>query len=281
MKHPPPPHKTNRDSQGFTLIEMLVVIAIIIILASLLQPGIQNALERGRLAGCMSNMRQQGVAVMAFAAENNQSLPRYQSRPPANHNSWGHENIGWERALIRYLDDNAPDEPNVATGNPVFICPSSSITWDPTIRYMGRPGGNYRHRGVPNNAAANAYAGLFYNYQASPLNTGRADPNAAIIRMSFYMYPATQPLQWCSQRFSNDSQIDYNTNTLGALSWHNRRRPTLFMDGSVMVLTRSIHNTIDEQVMVRASHPDNINHSHLMGMFGNAGAFSLRLRDGE
>lgn len=275
------PYPQHAKQKGFTLIEMLVVIAIIIILASLLQPGIQNSMERGRLAGCMSNLRQQGVAVMAFASENNQSLPRYQSRPPANHNSWGHENIGWERALIRYLDEESPEEPNVATGNPVFICPSSSIAWDASISYMGRSGGNYRHRGLANSSAANAYAGLFYNYQASPLNTGRENPNPAILQMSFYMYPATQPLQWCSQRFSNDPQIDYNTNTLGALSWHTRGRPTLFMDGSVMLLTRRIHNTINEQVMVRANHPDNINHSDRVGVSGNAGAFGLRLRDGD
>jgi prepilin-type N-terminal cleavage/methylation domain-containing protein len=275
-------HKLSKGlSKGFTLIEMLVVITIIIILASLLQPGIQNALERGRLAGCMSNLRQQGNAVMSFAGENNQSLPTYRRAPASGHGVWGFENIGWERALIRYLDENPPEFTGVATGNPAFICPSSSIRWDPNLSRSGNPGGNYRHRGVPSGHGANAYAGLYYNYQASPMNTDRDDPNPALLRMSFYMYPATQPLQWCSQRFSPDPQITYNTNTLGALSWHPRGRPTLFMDGSVLLLTRAIHNTINDQAMVRANHPDNINHSHLVGTFGNAGAFSLRLRDGD
>ncbi|MCC5845638.1 MAG: prepilin-type N-terminal cleavage/methylation domain-containing protein [Verrucomicrobia bacterium] len=272
MTYPTSHQPAHKCSRGFTLIEMLVVITIIIILASLLQPGIQNALERGRLAGCMSNLRQQGIAVMAFAAENNQSLPTHQSRPASGHNRWGHENIGWEQALIRYLDDSEPGDANEATGNAAFICPSSSIRWNSGTR-------RYLHRGVVSGASSNAYSGLYYNYQASPLNTDRANPNPSLLRMNFYARPSSQPLQWCSQRFSTDPTIPYNTNTLAALSWHPRGRPTLFMDGSALLLTRSIHNTLGEQVMVRANHPDNINHSAEMGVWGNAGAFSLRLRE--
>jgi len=270
-------------AQGFTLIEMLVVIAIIILLASLIQPGIQNALERGRLAGCMSNLRQQGMAVMAYASENNQSLPRYLTGPASAHNRWGHENVGWERALIRYLGSREPGHPNAATGDSVFICPSSSIRWDPTLPFSGTQG-NYRHRGVPSSGAINAYAGLYYNYQASILNQNPpADlepTSAAILNMAFYVNPVNQPLQWCSQRLSPDPQIPYNTSTLGALSWHTRGRPALFMDGHVVLLTREIHNRFNEQPLVNAKHPDNINHSHMRsGNFGNGGTFSLRIRE--
>lgn len=51
----------------FTLVEMLVVIAIIGVLAALLMPALQNALDASRKASCTSNLRQLGMAVHVYA----------------------------------------------------------------------------------------------------------------------------------------------------------------------------------------------------------------------
>ncbi|HMP72492.1 MAG TPA: type II secretion system protein [Kiritimatiellia bacterium] len=65
----------HKNQGGFTLIELLVVIAIIGILAALLFPAVTATLERGKRAGCRNNMRQAGIAMMSFAADNNGWFP--------------------------------------------------------------------------------------------------------------------------------------------------------------------------------------------------------------
>jgi prepilin-type N-terminal cleavage/methylation domain-containing protein len=55
--------KDKKPTQsGFTLIEMLVVIAIIALLASILVPAVNRALMRARQTACMANLRNFGIA---------------------------------------------------------------------------------------------------------------------------------------------------------------------------------------------------------------------------
>jgi len=64
----------NRN-RAFTLIELLVVIAIIGVLAALIFPAYQSMLARADAAKCMSNLKQIGVGLFAFASDNDGVFP--------------------------------------------------------------------------------------------------------------------------------------------------------------------------------------------------------------
>lgn len=58
-------------SKSFTLIELLIVIAIIAILAAMLLPALNQARERGRQAACISNLKQISMANLQYANDFN------------------------------------------------------------------------------------------------------------------------------------------------------------------------------------------------------------------
>jgi len=60
---------------GFTLIELIVVIAIIAILVSLVISAGVSALDRSRVTACASNLRQLGAGIMIYAGEHDGELP--------------------------------------------------------------------------------------------------------------------------------------------------------------------------------------------------------------
>lgn len=94
--------------QGFTLIEMLVVIAIIALLASLIVPAVSNALTRAQQVKCMSNMRQIGQALMMYTLENNGALP------PTRHSAQADQ--AWITLLSPYLGNM--DEIRISPADP-------------------------------------------------------------------------------------------------------------------------------------------------------------------
>ena len=80
---------------GFTLVELLVVIVVIMILARLLFPALNSVREAGKSTRCKSNLRQLQVAALQYAVDSGGNLPCAASYNDKNSlGTWDHHQ-GW------------------------------------------------------------------------------------------------------------------------------------------------------------------------------------------
>ena len=64
--------KTTKNPHPFTLVELLVVIAVIAILAGMLLPALNNARQTAQQIKCTGSMKQIGTAAILYAGQNNE-----------------------------------------------------------------------------------------------------------------------------------------------------------------------------------------------------------------
>jgi len=110
-----------KSKRAFTLIEMLVVIAIVAILAALLLPALSRGKDSAKSAACKSNLRQLGLAMTMYANE-------FRYYPPQAHRDTSINQFvtyAWPAKLL----------PHVSDSKGVFRCPSrgAEFNW-PTNR---------------------------------------------------------------------------------------------------------------------------------------------------
>jgi prepilin-type N-terminal cleavage/methylation domain-containing protein/prepilin-type processing-associated H-X9-DG protein len=122
----------GRRITGFTLIEVLVVVAIIALLIAILLPSLSIAREQARSAVCLSNLKQFGNAVHMYVADGRRSLPgpvhlllyreTFEYFDKSNHpagEAWADINLPGR--LAKYLGDGDSKE----NTDKVATCPSA------------------------------------------------------------------------------------------------------------------------------------------------------------
>jgi prepilin-type N-terminal cleavage/methylation domain-containing protein/prepilin-type processing-associated H-X9-DG protein len=157
-----------RHRRAFTLVEMLIVIAIISVLAALLLPAIQAAREAARKAQCTNNLRQLGLAIQQF----DQAKGFY----PASRTFWTNaayasstniptswsasnaasETLTWVHETMPYFerqDMRAQIEANLTAGGTVYqaaygrlnilLCPSDPTDNSTSINVFASPQSGY------------------------------------------------------------------------------------------------------------------------------------------
>ena len=142
----------TRSRSGVTLVEILVVVALIGVLMGILLPSLQAARESVRQTSCAHNLRQLGLAAAGHEAARGRYPVGAESREWAEQPQFPHQFFRWsvlahlapfyeEESLLEDLDLTVPLYTNfgadavapqnrevVARTVPLFLCPSDIAT---------------------------------------------------------------------------------------------------------------------------------------------------------
>jgi prepilin-type processing-associated H-X9-DG protein/prepilin-type N-terminal cleavage/methylation domain-containing protein len=224
--------RSPRRVAGFTLVELLSTISIVAILFALVSMSYTKVTASTKSAKCLSNMRQIGLATLAYANENDQSLPTWRTTSVQN------PSIGVKLAPyldVRAVSDASPQ--NQASG--VWKCP---IDTRPLIinAGTGRFARSYSFSQRPVNANPNEIRGVIGDGTtiASLKTTQITAPASTVLLMELFTGGGTNSFQYeygnsAIAGWTDSASIPRMTN---GTYYHGKTMNFLFCDGHAEAL---------------------------------------------
>ena len=258
---------------GFTLIELMVVLAVIGMLMALLLPAVQSVRESARSMQCKKQMHQLGLALHAFESQN-QTLPAGNDSANANRHSWCTRILPFiDRASLYNSYDWAKpwDDASGPAGMrnstvtqttiPLFLCPSEPMPNRAETTYGGNLGTT--RTGLPIGYCSGdgweSGALTYINYPAprtrtSPVRFGEFSDGLSQTFMVFEISGrATQGIQWGNGGNCLGIENPVNDEVFGQTisSAHPMGGHALFADGHVAFISENSDLKVLEYLATR------------------------------
>jgi prepilin-type N-terminal cleavage/methylation domain-containing protein len=214
---------------GFSLIELLVSIAVIAILAAILIPVISVVRSSAEAAVCATNMRQIGQAIQLHVSDNNGRLPGPTYREQALFYQWNSAGIRHQGHLISHLAPYLEGEPKGSGSGganlPSFLCPS----W---VSSKGFLPGELITKGV----AFQAERRFFGFYHPDPEKSG-----GQVLMSQITPEMMKMAVLWETDQMDGTAYGNSKNERLAEAPVHKSHRHYLYIDGAVRAIA------LDEQ----------------------------------